>query len=394
METAVVWFRNDLRTHDNHVLQVALEKSRHVVAVFISPKEKPFRGINRYGKHRKQFFTETVDELFRNLQALDIELTCVSSSNDLLDHLQRLPDPIVYTARQHCIEESSETAFIANHVKVEELDNETLYAFEALPFPLKKLKTFTPFRHKVEKKAEVQSEAKDDSPIDHVPMKLFKGGESFGLARLRYYLWDSDLISTYKETRNGSLGTDFSSHLSPWLANGSISPRRVWNEVLRYEQEKGGNESTYWLRFELLWREFFRWNALKTGNGLFVPDGITGTPNTGYRSDSKAFELWTEGRTGQPFVDAHMRMLNRTGFMSNRGRQNAASYWVHDMKGDWLTGAAWFEHQLIDYDAVSNYGNWAYIAGVGADPRGGRKFNVDQQMEWYDPDGLFIQSQL
>jgi deoxyribodipyrimidine photo-lyase len=77
--------------------------------------------------------------------------------------------------------------------------------------------------------------------------------------------------------------------------------------------------------------------------------------------------------------------------MSNRGRQNVASYLIHDLKVDWRAGAAYFERMLIDYDAASNYGNWLYIAGVGNDPRPFRKFNTKMQQEYYDPEGTFVE---
>jgi deoxyribodipyrimidine photo-lyase len=76
------------------------------------------------------------------------------------------------------------------------------------------------------------------------------------------------------------------------------------------------------------------------------------------------------------FIDASMIELKLTGFMSNRGRQNAASYLCSDLALDWRYGAAYFEHQLIDYDVCSNLGNWAYLAGVGNDPRGSRYYNI------------------
>ena len=96
------------------------------------------------------------------------------------------------------------------------------------------------------------------------------------------------------------------------------------------------------------------------------------------------------GNTGDPFVDANMRELLFTGWMSNRGRQNVASYLVHQMKQDWRKGAAWFESLLIDYDPASNYGNWMYAAGVGNDPRD-RVFNTKRQAAMYDKDGKFQQ---
>ncbi|MFN5841789.1 MAG: FAD-binding domain-containing protein, partial [Bacteroidota bacterium] len=96
------------------------------------------------------------------------------------------------------------------------------------------------------------------------------------------------------------------------------------------------------------------------------------------------------GNTGEPFVDANMRELWHSGFMSNRGRQNVASYLVHDLHIDWRWGAAWFERLLIDYDVYSNYGNWQYVAGVGNDPREGRKFNIKRQQEMYDAECAYV----
>jgi deoxyribodipyrimidine photo-lyase len=103
----------------------------------------------------------------------------------------------------------------------------------------------------------------------------------------------------------------------------------------------------------------------------------------------KAFELWTTGKTGDDLVDAAMRELRETGYQSNRARQNAASYWIHDMKQPWRIGAAYFECMLLDYDPASNWGNWAYIAGVGNDPRPFRKFHTQKQAEQYDPEGSY-----
>ena len=84
-----------------------------------------------------------------------------------------------------------------------------------------------------------------------------------------------------------------------------------------------------------------------------------------------------------------MRELATTGWLSNRMRQIVASYLVHDLGGDWRAGAAWFEHTLIDFDPCSNQGNWAYIAGRGTDPRGGRRFNTDKQTHDHDPHGHY-----
>ena len=84
-----------------------------------------------------------------------------------------------------------------------------------------------------------------------------------------------------------------------------------------------------------------------------------------------------------------MRELRATGFMSNRGRQNVASFFTKDLGCDWRIGAEYFESQLLDYDVASNWGNWNYVAGVGPDPREGRYFNIQKQAAQYDGDQSF-----
>lgn len=151
----------------------------------------------------------------------------------------------------------------------------------------------------------------------------------------------------------------------------------------------GANESTYWLVFELLWRDFFRFMFKKHQTKLFQAAGITSEKTIPKSVGEKLLNTWVNGTTGVGFIDANMRELQLTGFMSNRGRQNVASYLCNDLKLDWRYGAAYFEQQLIDYDVCSNWGNWAYLAGVGNDPRENRYFNIEKQAQDYDKNKAF-----
>ena len=108
------------------------------------------------------------------------------------------------------------------------------------------------------------------------------------------------------------------------------------------------------------------------------------------KNDYQLLQVWIEGRTGIPFIDANMRELAQTGFMSNRGRQNVASFLVKDLGVNWQMGADYFESLLLDYDPCSNYGNWNYLAGVGSDPRENRYFNILAQAKKYDPKGAYV----
>ena len=213
------------------------------------------------------------------------------------------------------------------------------------------------------------------------------GGAESASGHWKAYL-DARALSHYKQTRNAFQGPMQSSHLSVWLAHGCISPRQIWWDTLQYEQDVEANESTYWLRFELLWREYFRWYSRASDWTLFRRTGPSDQV-FGFDQNARRFERWKTGHTDCDIVDAAMRELNETGWMSNRARQLVASHLIYESNLDWRLGAAYFESQLVDYDVASNWGNWAYIAGVGPDPRGGRIFHLNDQADRYDPDGSY-----
>ncbi|KAG7173815.1 Cryptochrome DASH-like 1 [Homarus americanus] len=155
-----------------------------------------------------------------------------------------------------------------------------------------------------------------DAPTDRRTAFPFSGGETSGLERVKRYFWDSNNVAKYKETRNGLLGEEYSTKLSPWLAHGCLSPRYIFAEIKKYESARIANQN---------------------------------------------------GQTGVPFVDANMRELKETGWMSNRGRQNVASFLIKDLGLDWRLG-------------------------IGNDPRENRKFNMVKQGLDYDPKGEFIRT--
>ena len=130
-----------------------------------------------------------------------------------------------------------------------------------------------------------------------------------------------------------------------------------------------------------------RMSTLKDCNKIFKIKGIL---ERDYRwgNSYSVFDSWCEGKTSEPFVNANMIELKCTGWMSNRGRQNVASFLSKELLIDWRWGANYFESMLIDYDVHSNYGNWMYVSGVGNDPRD-RKFNIKFQADRYDPNSKF-----
>jgi deoxyribodipyrimidine photo-lyase len=217
-------------------------------------------------------------------------------------------------------------------------------------------------------------------------LETYRGGTRAAISHLQQYL-ERALPHSYKATRNQLHGLDYSSKLSPWLALGSISARSVMQKLNQFESEQGANEGSYWLWFELLWRDYFRVLHLKYGKQLYYASGLNQSDKPIH--NARGFQHWCSGTTGESIVDAGMRELHATGYLSNRLRQVVASYLIYDLHSDWRAGAAWFESQLLDYDVYSNQGNWLYIAGRGTDPRGGRRFNSQKQAQDYDANGSY-----
>jgi len=170
---------------------------------------------------------------------------------------------------------------------------------------------------------------------------------------------------------------------------GCISPRRIYYECKKYERDRINNKSTYWLVFELIWRDFFYYFIWRHGDKIYQPWGIiTQGSRPNWSVDKTLLKKWIDGKTGVPLVDASMRELSLTGYMSNRGRQNVASYLVFDLGLDWRLGAAYFQSVLVDYDLSQNWGNWVAAAGL----TGGRinHFNIGRQTNQYDPERKYI----
>ncbi len=238
----------------------------------------------------------------------------------------------------------------------------------------------------------------------------YHGGETTGHERIKH-LVESGHMSTYKDTRNGLLGTDFSTKLSAWLALGSITARQIHEYLVDFEDGrtalgkgaqgygKGENKGTASLRFELLWRDYMRLCTRKFGHRLFRVEGFRDDRSYSWDSPSKspatkeALMRFLEGRTGTGLIDASMRELYLTGYTSNRARQNVASFLAKRLGIDWRIGAEWYESLLVDYDLSNNWGNWQYNSGVGNDPRGeGRVFNPVKQAFDYDARGEYIKN--
>ncbi|OTA93422.1 hypothetical protein M434DRAFT_43756, partial [Hypoxylon sp. CO27-5] len=246
----------------------------------------------------------------------------------------------------------------------------------------------------------------------------FRGGEDSALSRLEHLIKSGSVLS-YKTSRNGLLGADFSTKLSAYLAQGCITARQIHQRLVVYEDGKdeslaesqgygeGENEGTKAIRFELLWRDYMRLCTRKFKEKLFLRAGFRNDRSNKWKSAnkekiadgqqesaeeiSKILRRIFSGTTGMGLIDASQRELLHTGYTSNRARQNVASFLAKHLYIDWRYGAEWYEMLLVDYDVSSNWANWQYVAGVGNDPRGeARIFNPVKQAFDYDKDGEYV----
>ena len=418
------WFRNDLRLEDNPTLNSLCNSCDEVAFVYILDPEllQPTQlSKSRLGNARWQFIKESLADLQQQLKNYKQQLIVkVGKPSEVIKHLidtheinQIGVTPLsgVYEKRDIELIKTSLKDKLTWHEK----ESFTLFDQNELPFRIDDLaEGFTSFRKQIEKtikpiqiskkvdtkpnclSKQIKNIESDQLPIipkfvSPITNMIHKGGETAAREQLDFYCHQSKNLSKYKETRNGLDGWSFSSKLSSYLAQGCISPRQVMQTVIDYEQQFGANQSTYWLYFELLWREFYQWYQEKYGADLYLKRGIKDIdPQLDFNESD--FNKWKQGETKSDFINAFMSQINQTGWMSNRGRQIVASYFVNQLHLDWRYGAAWFEQQLVDYDPSSNWGNWQYLAGVGADPRGSRRFNLEKQTQTYDPDGEFIRA--
>jgi len=385
----LIWFKNDLRLHDNEALFTAQKECNEVLCCYCLEKsnfENHYLGFRKADVNRFKFLEQSVNNLKANLKLIGGQLVIGPESALVtipeLVHKFQITD--IYAEEEYASYELNLIKELKQKLPETDLHffwGKTLYHKDDIPFGISKIPlTSKAYRIPAGREAEPRKTLaipKKLRPIKKVKATKFpsyknygftlkqyqdakpfiKGGENAALERLEYYTFKSEKLTGYRWSRNQSEGMDYSSKFSPYLALGCISPREIDEKVKAYENKIKKNQSTWWLIFELVWRDYFTFKAMRFGDAIFKTKGYK-NKNKAFENDIEKFKRWCEGNTGIPFIDAHMRQLNQTGFMSNRGRVNCASYFVHDLKIDWTWGAAYFESRLIDYDVSSNWMNW------------------------------------
>jgi len=418
----VVWFRDDLRLSDHPALHFAAYREAPVICVYVldeysaalrSPQWRPLGGAARWW-------------LAQSLRALQADIATLGGV--LLLRRGAAAQEIADLAREtgadcvawNDIAMAPHRAISGDVVRA--LNNIAVASriscgdLLAEPSTIRNkqgsgLRVFTPFWNRVRNGGDLPAPlprpkrlhspaglASDDLAQWHLEPQhpdwaeglraTWAPGEAAAQARLADFL-EGDIVG-YATARDRP-DRDRTSHLSPHLRFGEISPRQVWHAA-RFAADRNPGIAADVEKFlsELGWREFSR-HLLHD-----VPDIATRNLQLAFdafpwRRDKDALQAWQRGRTGYPIVDAGMCQLWQTGTMHNRVRMVVASFLVKHLLLDWRDGEAWFWDTLVDADAGSNPANWQWVAGSGADAAPYfRIFNPILQGEKFDPDGDYV----
>lgn len=427
-KTQIVWFKNDLRTHDNEALVAATKTKAPVVGVyFFEPidYEKTPYGWPRTGSIRAQFILESLIELKTKIEKLGGNfLVFQGPAEQLLPELaKKLGASHIHTEREFAWEENhrvkrTTTSLLQEGIQLQEHHpNTLLHQLENISQTPNCFSTFRDLalsknHDEIPKPAPTKLTKVETTPstlmgsfVEGIPtlqelgikkpcihphsVMAWKGGETTGNQRVENYLWQKTIMS-YEHTRNGMLGSDYSSKLSPWLAQGCISAREIGIILQeRAHEENASQSSIKKFQEELIFRDFFKHIAGKHQEKIFLAEGFDTKSTRQPVFDQNLVDDWTDGETQNPFINAIMRELEQTGFIGNRARQITASYFINELNQPWTVGAWWFQSQLVDFCPTQNWGNWLHASGNGTDRIANRRFNPELQAKKFDANGQY-----
>lgn len=409
----IIWFRRDLRLHDNPAWNWAVQQGRPVTAVYLhSPKEE---GTWKRGKASNWWLFHALADLAAQLEKGGHQLVLRQTSNSL----QALEQIIGETqARAVCWNRCYEPSFVKRDSEVKEALNRSGIEIQSFngsllldPLQIRNkvgnpFQVFTPFwKHG----REIDVSRPETTVAAAAGASVALGSKPPEALRLLPHTpWDGGLKETWNPTRQGGLdllelavrkcqdydtlrdlpAEDGTSRLSPYLHFGQISPREFFHQVRSgtRHQEKA---DTGILR-QLYWREF---SAHLLFHFPHSQDTALKHPYDQFpwEFNENHLRAWQLGQTGFPIVDAGMRQLWHTGWMHNRVRMIAGSFLVKHLLQPWQEGARWFWDTLCDADLANNSMGWQWVAGCGADASPYfRVFNPILQGKKFDPDGNYV----
>ncbi|KAI4329777.1 hypothetical protein MLD38_028125 [Melastoma candidum] len=314
---AIVWFRNDLRLHDNECLASANNESLSVLPVYcFDPRDygKSSSGFDKTGPFRASFVIESVSDLRRNLQARgsDLVVRVGKPEEVLVEMAKAIGADAVYAHSEVSRDEVKAEDRVGAAMKEEGVEmkyfwGSTLFHVDDLPFKVEDMPmNYGGFREKVQglevRKTVAASDnlkglpKRGDVEPGEMPTLLdlgvnpsasmaqdgkaaaMVGGETEAMQRLKKFAAECQAQPNKGASENNVYGASFSCKISPWLTSGCISPRAMFEElkstaanVISASSKKanGGDDGSSgapgsnWLMYELLWRDFFRFITKK-----------------------------------------------------------------------------------------------------------------------------------
>lgn len=423
-DVAIHWFRNDLRLDDNPGLLAARDGAKHILPLFIDETDPTLRPR---GAASGWFLHHALAELDRSLQSKGSQLLILrGESRRLVPALARTSGAgrVTWNRRygeaERALDAEIKSDLRDSGVDAQSFNGHLLYE----PMEIRSqaggpMRVFTPFWKAC--RAARQPAPPLPAPSDLPPFPIIRNGpDALTLEALELLPtkpdWAGGLRATWKPGETGARerldaflhgGLDgyaedrnrpdlpSTSMLSPHLAIGDISIRRIW-QVTELARETGetraGSKDVEKFFSELGWREFayhllFHYPRLGSENYQSKFDAFP------WRDDPEGITSWQKGLTGYPIVDAGMRQLWQTGFMHNRVRMIVASFLIKHLLIDWRAGEKWFWDTLCDADPANNAASWQWVAGSGADAAPYfRIFNPITQGEKFDPNGDFVRN--
>lgn len=419
----VVWFRHDLRYHDNQALDTALQRAQRdngsVVGLYIATAQSwqaHNMALIRQDLLRRRVLALTEELAQFNIPLLAIEGTDYASCSRIIAQLLPLGIVALYAQQEYELREQIRDQQVTTLLTQHQIE---AYWFERLcvmpPASVRNkqgevYKVFTPFKRSwLSQLAEKGVFCYSKPRVQTLPAVDFPSLPALQLpesAKDSSQEWPVDELSILQRMRqfcqqrvqDYALHRDFpaidgTSTLSPYLAIGVISAQQCVARLQLEAGERLNQESSgaaIWLS-ELIWRDFYK-HILVAFPKLIKHRAFQAETDLIVWPGKKAlFVAWCQGETGYPIVDAAMRQLNQTGWMHNRLRMIVASFLVKDLHIDWRLGEQYFMSKLLDGDFAANNGGWQWAASTGTDAVPYfRIFNPVTQSQRFDPQGTFI----
>ncbi|CEG55643.1 cryptochrome/photolyase family protein [Legionella fallonii] len=414
MSTAIIWFRQDLRCHDNPALTLACQNHQKLIPLYI----KEANPVLPIGEAQQWWLHHSLSSLKKELNRvhLDLHFRAAEPLTLLKELVVQYQVDAVYWNRcyepMHIARDQMIKAELKNlGVKVISSNGSLLNEpWEVLNQAGSYFKVFTPYWRQCLRQMHVSTQwqivqwplnqAVYSQPLEewHLLPSQPNWAEEFSLhwqpgeegAAIRLQQFILEHLQHYKEQRNvPAIST--TSRLSPHLHFGEISPQQIWRAIQQAMSDSDCDlPSAQTYLTELGWREF-SYHLLYHYPRLMDTHFKSQFDHFPWRDDDRALKLWQKGFTGYPIVDAGMRELWQTGYMHNRVRMIVASFLTKDLLIDWRKGAAWFWNTLVDADLANNSASWQWVAGCGADAAPYyRIFNPVLQGEKFDPHGDYV----